>query len=73
MNDYFWGNDSPHAVSIDSDKTFVTKIQDLSTAVEKFTIDRIIFGEFYDTETGEMILRFNFDTGGSDATSANTD
>ena len=70
MNDYFWGNDSPHAVSINSDKTFVTKIQELSTAVEKFTIDSIICAKFYDTETGEMILRF---TGGSDATSANTD
>lgn len=63
MNDYFWGNDSPHAVSIDSDKTFVTKIQDLLTAVEKFTIDRIIFGEFYDTETGEMVLHLDVDTG----------
>lgn len=73
MNDYFLGNDSPHAVSIDSDKTFVTKIPELSTEVGKFAIDRIICAEFYDTETGEMVLRFDFDSGGSDATSANTD
>lgn len=63
MNDYFWGNDSPHAVSIDSDKTFVTKIPELSAEVEKFAIDRITCAEFYDTETGEIILHWDVDTG----------
>ena len=73
MNDYFCGNDSPHAVSIDSDKTFVTKMPELSTEVGKFAIDRIICAEFHDTETGEIVLYWDVDTGGSDVTSANTD
>lgn len=46
------------------------KIAEFVTDLE---IEKVISVTFFDRETGEEVLRFNYDTGGSDATSANTD
>lgn len=41
--------------------------------IAEFEVKELKSVTFFDTETGDEVLHWDFDTGGSDDTSANTD
>ena len=70
--DEFYYNKSDNSVrlvKINSDLTFATTAKELS----ELKIKNVECVSFFDKETGEKILHWDINTGGSDATSANTD
>lgn len=48
-------------------------VAELQTKISDLGIEYPISITIYNVETGDEVLHWDFDTGGSDATSANTD